>query len=116
MARSRTSVFRRIALSLPEAVEQAHMKHPDFRVRGRIFATLGYPDKNWGMVVLTPQDQRELVAEIPAAFRAVKGGWGRKGCTLVRLDAVAEDMLGHALTLAWRKAARKKASGSGLLS
>ena len=54
--------FRQIALGLPEASESAHMDHPDFRVRGKIFATLGYPDRDWGMVKLTPAQQATLVA------------------------------------------------------
>jgi YjbR protein len=48
--------FRKLALSLPEAVESAHMHHPDFRVRGKIFATIGYPDRNWAVAKLTPEE------------------------------------------------------------
>jgi hypothetical protein len=69
--------FRRLALSLPETTEQAHMNHPDFRVRGRIFATLGYPGGNWAMVKLTPEQQANFVGAEPASFVPVKGGWGR---------------------------------------
>lgn len=105
-------VFRRIAASLPGAEERAHMNHPDFRVGGRIFATLGYPDKSWGMVKLTPETQPEFVRESPQAFVPVKGAWGLKGCTSVRLDAVDEETLGRALTVAWqftlRQAQKKK--------
>src|SRR5947208_14538049 len=71
--------FREIALSFPEAVESAHMSHPDFRVDGRIFATLGYPDEEWGMIKLTPEGQRSFVRTDPAVFRPVKGAWGRRG-------------------------------------
>jgi hypothetical protein len=81
--------FRRIALSLPETSESAHMDHPDFRVRGKIFATLGYPDAAWGMVKLSPEDQ-EVVAAEPDVFVPVKGAWGRQGNTNVRLDAASE--------------------------
>jgi len=102
--------FRRIALSMPEASESSHMGHPDFRVRGRIFATLGYPGKGWGMVKLTPEEQREFVRERPAAFVPVKGNWGRQGCTSVRLDVCDEETLGRAITTAWRNAARQKPS------
>lgn len=73
--------FRHLALSLPEASEQAHMNHPDFRVRNRVFATLGYPDDDWGMVKLTAEQQAIFVRSEPAVFQAVKGGWGRRGCT-----------------------------------
>jgi hypothetical protein len=99
--------FRRIALGLEEAVEQAHHGHPDFRVGGRIFATLGYPDKKWGMVSLTPDQQRSWVRAHPAAFAPVKGAWGEQGATGVRLEAVDEEALGEALTLAWRNAVEK---------
>ncbi len=86
------------------------MNHPDFRVNGRIFATLGYPDRKHGMVALTPEEQREFVAEYPAMFKPVNGGWGRQGATLVRLDAADEETLGRAITLAWQTASRKKPS------
>lgn len=101
------SGFRRIALGLKEAIEHAHHGHPDFRVAGRIFATLGYPDNKWGMVSLTPEQQRTWVRDYPAAFVAVKGAWGEQGATGVRLDAVDEEALGEALTLAWRNAVEK---------
>jgi hypothetical protein len=74
-----TADFRKLALSLPEAVESAHMGHPDFRVRGKIFATLGYPDKGWGMVKLTMDDQELFTSLAPDAFSPVKGGWGGWG-------------------------------------
>lgn len=99
--------FRRIALGLKDAIEQAHHGHPDFRVGGRIFATLGYPDKKWGMVSLTLDQQREWVRAHPTAFAPVKGAWGEEGATNVRLAAVNEEALGEALTLAWRNAVDK---------
>jgi hypothetical protein len=100
--------FRRIALSLPETCESAHMAHPDFRVRGKIFATLGWPDKAWGMVKLPPKVQEVLVEAEPAVFVPVKGAWGRQGCTNVRLDAASEPTLRSALIKAWRRAAPKR--------
>jgi hypothetical protein len=69
--------FRRMALSLPRAVEGQHMNHPDFRVEGKIFATLSYPDEKWGMVKLTPQEQQEFLREQPSMFESVTGAWGR---------------------------------------
>jgi len=99
--------FRRIALALTDAVEHAHHGHPDFRVGGRIFATLGYPDKNSGMVVLTPEQQRALVRARGDAFTPVKGKWGENGCTSVNLTAVDEESLGEALTLARQNAVAK---------
>jgi hypothetical protein len=65
--------FRRLALSLPETCESAHMGHPDFRVRNKVFATLSYPDKGWAMVKLTPEQQTSFVEAEPATFAPVKG-------------------------------------------
>ena len=93
---------------MPEASEKAHRGHPDFRVHGTIFATLGYPDNAWGMVRLAPEEQQELVHEHPGIFQPVKGAWGRQGCTLVRLDAVDDETLGQAMTLAWGNITRRK--------
>jgi hypothetical protein len=101
--------FRRIALGMTDAVESAHMGHPDFRVNNRIFATL-HADNKFGMVKLTPDQQERLVEEFPAAFAPESGAWGRSGCTSVRLEAVDWDALGDAMTLAWRNAAAKNAS------
>jgi hypothetical protein len=102
--------FRQIALSLPEALESAHMDHPDFRVRGKIFATLGYPDQGWGMVKLTPEQQTSLVRAEPAVFVPAKGAWGRRGSTIVRLDTVDRVTLSSALVAAWRNVAPKRLS------
>ena len=74
-----SAAFRRLALSLPEASEAAHMGHPDFRVRNKIFATLGSPDGGWGTVKLTPEQQGVLVEAEPAAFKPAAGAWGRRG-------------------------------------
>jgi hypothetical protein len=97
--------FRRLALRLPEAEERGHMGHPDFRVRGKIFATLGYPDAGWGMVKLTPDQQEALIEDAPGAFAPVKGAWGRGGATSVRLAKVDARRLATALGLAWRNSA-----------
>jgi len=97
--------FRRIALSLPGAVESAHMAHPDFRVGKRIFATLGYPDAAWGMVKVSPEEQQMLVDAEPEVFRPVPGGWGKGGSTNVRLAAADAATLRSALTMAWKRIA-----------
>jgi hypothetical protein len=100
--------FRGIALAMPEAFEASHMGHPDFRVRrGKIFATLGYPDASWGVVLLTPEEQGLYVEMEPEAFEPVPGGWGRGGSTRVRLKAVDAVTLRGAMMAAWRKAAPK---------
>src|SRR5206468_11086572 len=100
--------FRSLALSLPRASEAAHMGHPDFRVGGRIFATLGYPRSGWGMVKLTPEQQKLFVRAQPLAFAPVKGGWGRGGATNVRLRAARKEPVREALITAWRNRAPKR--------
>ncbi len=100
--------FRRLALSVPEAAESSHRGHPDFRVGGKIFATLAYPDQGWGMVKLTPDQQEAFVSAEPAVFSAVKGGWGRQGATSVRLRAARTRSLRVALAAAWRNVAPKR--------
>lgn len=99
--------FRQIALSFPETSESQHMDHPDFRVRGKIFATMGYPDAAWVMVKLTPEQQEEFVRAEPEIFVPVKGGWGRKGATTVRLKSAKKTSLRTALTAAWCNRAPK---------
>lgn len=101
--------FRRIALGLKDAVEGAHMGHPDFRAYGRIFASL-YPDNTRGMVKLTPEQQAEFMREDAATFVPASGAWGRDGYTTVQLSTVDEATLGEAMTLAWQNAAAKPAS------
>jgi hypothetical protein len=99
--------FREIALSFPEAVEHAHMNHPDFRVRGKIFATLGYPDDSHAMVKLTPEQQHDYLKSEPNVFAPSKGAWGRGGSTIVKLKAAKKTSLRTALAAAWRNAAPK---------
>jgi hypothetical protein len=110
--------FRRIALSLDGAEEGSHMGSADFRVGGRIFATLASESKGYGNLMLTPEQQATFVDELPDVFLPVAGGWGRNGATHVRLAAANEDLLAGALRAAWKirvdknaKTVRKKASG-----
>ncbi len=100
--------FRNIALALPETEERQHMNHPDFRVAGKIFATLGYPDTTCGMVKLSPEDQHNFTKDYPDAFIAVKGAWGRGGATSVVLKAAQKDTLTKAIHAAWRNSAPKR--------
>lgn len=95
--------FRRIALAFPGAEEGSHMGHADFRVGGKIFATLGYPDEDWGMASVMPEQQADFMTLAPEAFKPAAGAWGRGGSTLVRLEAVSEELLETALAAAWRK-------------
>src|SRR5215469_13439273 len=94
--------FRELALSFPEAIESAHMRHPDFRVGGRIFATLGYPNKDSAMVKLTPEEQKEFVRTSSDIFTPVKGAWGRQGATNIYLLVARIKIVREALTAAWR--------------
>ena len=102
------NAFRSLALEMPEAVESEHMGHPDFRVGGKIFATLGYPGADWGMVKLTPEQQQQWIDAEPDVFTPVKGGWGRKGATSVRLEAANPKNLRGAMIDAWRNVAPKR--------
>lgn len=99
--------FRALALELPEAVEQEHMGHPDFRVGGKIFATLWH-DNTWGMVKLTPQQQAEFVRAAPETFEPVQGAWGAKGATKVLLRRAKAALVRPALLAAWKNTAPKK--------
>jgi hypothetical protein len=99
--------FRQIALSFPETAERSHMDHPDFRVAGKIFATLGYPEEGWGMVKLTPIEQEMFVKAQPTVFNPCSGAWGQRGCTSVRLKSARKPALRRALRAAWLLAAPK---------
>jgi hypothetical protein len=105
--------FRRIALSLPSAEEGSHMGAADFRVGGRIFATLASIREGYGNLMLSPEQQEAFVAELPGIFLPVAGGWGRMGATHVRLAAVSEDVLAGALRVAWQLRVGKNARTEG---
>jgi hypothetical protein len=94
--------FRRVALSLEGAEEGSHMGSVDFRVGGRIFATLASAKEGYGNLMLTPEEQSAFIEELPEVFLPVKGGWGRSGATHLRLAAATEDILAGALRTAWR--------------
>ena len=104
--------FRRIALSLEGAEEGSHMGHADFRVGGRIFATLASAKQGYGNIKLTPEQQTAFVEELPDVFLPIPGGWGRMGMTHVRLAVVKEDVLAGALRAAWKLRADKNAKTS----
>jgi hypothetical protein len=115
----RPSDFRRIALSFEGAEEGSHMGAADFRVGGRIFATLASVKEGYGNLMITPELQAEFIAERPELFLPVHGGWGRMGCTHIRLAEADEDSLRGALHSAWKlrveknaKSARKPASAA----
>jgi len=100
--------FRKMALSLPETPEAAHMGHPDFRVAGKIFATLSPPRQGWAMVKLTPEQQESFVQAEPEVFMPFNGAWGRAGATKVQLRAAKNNTLRAALVFAWRDRAPKR--------
>ena len=93
--------FRKLALKLPDAVEAEHMHHPDFRIGGKIFATLG-PGEKWGMVKLTPEQQRSFIESEPEMFSPCSGAWGRRGCTQVQLAAAKVKTIRRALNFAYQ--------------
>jgi hypothetical protein len=98
-----TAEFRTLALSFPGAAEASHMDHPDFRVRGQIFATLGYPDEGWGMVKVGSDKQAELIRSAREVFSPAKGAWGLRGSTLIRLKMADRTMVKEALAAAWER-------------
>lgn len=102
--------FRRIALSLEGAEEGSHMGHPDFRVGGRIFATLASAAQGYGNLMLTPEQQAIFVEELPDVFVPIAGGWGKMGMTHIRLAAASEDILTGALRSAWKLRLQKNAA------
>jgi hypothetical protein len=101
--------FRRIALSLPDTAEGSHFGVEDFRVGGKIFATLAYKKEGFGNLALTPEQQAGMIADAPEIFLPVPNKWGEKGATMVRLAKVKPDVLEGALRIAWTNRQRKPA-------
>jgi hypothetical protein len=104
--------FRRIALSLKGGEESSHTGQPDFRVGGRIFATLASQAQGYGNLMLTPEQQQLFVQEMPEVFLPIHGGWGRMGMTHIRLAAANEDVLAGALHTAWKLRVEKNAKSA----
>jgi hypothetical protein len=100
--------FRKMALKIPAAIEASHMNHPDFRVAGKIFASLGVPDKNWGMVKLTPEQQRAFIKKAPEIFKPCSGAWGRQGYTNLYLPFAKANVVRAAMEAAAKNVASKK--------
>jgi len=101
------NAFRKLALKIRGAVERSHMNHPDFRVAGKIFASLGYPDQGWAMVKLTPEEQRKCIKDAPAVFKLCSGAWGRQGATNVYLPAAEVSIVRSALDAAAKNVASR---------
>ena len=104
--------FRRIALSFKGAEEGSHMGSPDFRVGGRIFATLASQARGYGNLMIDPEHQAAFVSEAPDIFLPIHGGWGRMGMTHIRLDKASKDVMEGALRTAWRLRVEKNAKTS----
>ena len=102
------ALFRRLALQLPQAVESAHMGHPDFRLCNRIFATLSAQEKGCGVLKLTREQQTTFVTEQPRIFSPVQGGWGRMGMTYIQLNHADESIMAGALQTAYRNLQQKQ--------
>lgn len=100
--------FRALALSLPGVEEKSHQGHADFRVRGKIFATLGYPDESHGMVKLSSEEQARRVKPGNEVFVAAKGAWGEQGSTLVKLASATEAVALLAIQAAWERLVREQ--------
>lgn len=92
--------FRKLALTVPASVESAHMNHPDFRLAGKVFASLGAPDAERAMVKLSPEEQQAFIAQDPASFQPCNGAWGRAGCTNVQLAVANRRLVASALKAA----------------
>ena len=101
------ATFRKLALALPQAVEGSHMGHADFRVGGKVFASLG-PDEDWAMVKLPPDDQADLIGEGTGPYRPASGAWGLQGCTIITLRRASEPKVSRAVAAAWRHVAPKR--------
>lgn len=105
--------FREFALEIPDAVQQSHMRHPDFRLGGKVFATLNYPDENWAMVKLTPEHQREFIEKAPDVFKPCSGAWGRQGATNVYLPKAKASVVRAALDAGAKNVASRKKTKAG---
>jgi hypothetical protein len=97
--------FRQLALALPDSYESSHLDHPDFRVGKKVFATLGYPDVAWGVIKLTPGQQAQFIAAYPKIFFPVKGAWGLRGSTQIKLRLAMRKIVQPALAAAWKNVA-----------
>jgi hypothetical protein len=100
--------FRSLALKILGALESSHMNHPDFRIGGKVFASLGYPDDEHGMVKLTPEQQRSFITKAPGVFGPCAGAWGRGGATSVHLRSAPVGLLRAALDAASKNVTTSK--------
>ena len=113
---TRVALFRRLALQLPQAVESAHMGHPDFRLNNRIFATLSGQERGCGVLKLTPEQQKAFITDQPRIFSPVQGGWGRNGMTYLHLTEADESIMAGALNTAYQNVKAKQTVGKSTKS
>jgi len=104
--------FRKLVLSFAGTEERAHHGHPDFRVNGKIFSTLGFPNDKRAMVKLTPEQQADFVHDYPAAFSPASGKWGVQGATSVCLPKSRKAELSRAVEAAWQNALKASRTGT----
>ena len=102
--------FRKLALALPGVEERAHMSHPDFRVGGKIFASLGSPRAGFASVLLTPDDQAAFMAMKPGAFEPASGTWGEQGWTRIVLRHATAPAVRASLAAAHERRQAKSAA------
>jgi len=103
--------FRCLALAIPGALESSHMNHPDFRIAGKIFASLGYPDQQHAMVNLTPEQQSQFIKNAPDAFSPCAGAWGKRGATSILLSSAKAALVRSALQAASKNITATKPAG-----
>jgi hypothetical protein len=108
LAARQAALFRHLALCLPEATEGSHFGQADFRVGGKIFATLALEKEGFGVLLLSPEQQAGMIEDAPEVFSPVEGGWGLKGATRIHLTAASTDILAGALRIAWLRKAPKR--------
>ena len=101
------AAFRKLALAQPHAVEGSHMGHADFRVGGKVFASLG-PEEDWAMIKLPPDEQADLIGEGDGPYQPASGAWGVRGCTIITLRRAGEAKVRRAVAAAWRHVAPKR--------
>jgi hypothetical protein len=105
--------FRQLALEFAGAIESSHMNHPDFRIKNKVFASLGYPRTGCAMVKLTPPQQATFMRQEPGVFSPCNGAWGKQGATYIELAMVAQESVQAALDAARNNLVSKAKSKRG---
>jgi hypothetical protein len=98
--------FRKLALAMPEATEGAHFGNADFRVKNKIFATLGAGEGR-AVLKLPVEEMHALIELDPNTFEGAKG-WAKSGWTKIALRNVSVAQLRELMDTAWREVAPKR--------